>query len=153
MKVYVARGDHVKIKRLEHVAIAVTSLEDTRRVLEDTLGIPMEYQEELPKNGSRLAMFPIGPTYLELVQSTRGGTRTDEWIAEHGEGLYHICLEVEDIDGALTELRAKGVRLLDETPRTGHGDARIAFLDPRSTANVLVELAEIPAAHAEGPRA
>ncbi len=142
----------MKIKRLEHVAIAVTSLDATRRILEDTLGIAMEYLEEIPKNGSRLAMFPIGQTYLELVQSTRGGTRTDEWIAEHGEGLYHICLEVEDIDAALAELRAKGVHLLDETPRTGHGGARIAFLDPRSTGSVLVELAELPANHGAAHR-
>ncbi len=129
------------------MAVAVKNLDDARRVLEDTLGIRMAYEEELPKYGSRLAMFPIGESHVELVQSTKEGTRTQQWIAEHGEGLFHICLEVDDIDAALAELRAKGVRLQDETPRPGHGGTRIAFLDPRSTANVLVELVEIPESH------
>jgi methylmalonyl-CoA/ethylmalonyl-CoA epimerase len=143
----------VKIKRIEHVAIAVKSLDATRKMLEDTLGLEMEYQEEIPKNGSRLAMFPVGETYIELVQSTREGTQTSDWIAERGEGLYHICVEVEDIEAALAELKQKGVRLRDETPRTGHGGARIAFLDPRSTGNVLIELAELTAGHAAGTSA
>ena len=133
----------MKIKRLEHVAIAVTDIDATRRMLENTLGLGMEYQEDLPENHAKLAMFPIGETYLELVQSTRDGTRTGEWIARHGESLYHLCFEVEDIVAALAELKAKGVKLLDEEPRIGHGGARIAFLDPRSTGNILVELAEM----------
>ena len=137
----------MKIKRLEHVAIAVRDIDATRRMLEETLGLGMEYQEELPKNHARLAMFPIGETYLELVQSTKEGTRTGEWIARHGESLYHLCFEVEDIVGALAELKAKGVRLLDEEPRIGHGGALIAFLDPRSTGNILVELAEMSGEH------
>jgi methylmalonyl-CoA/ethylmalonyl-CoA epimerase len=140
----------VKITRIEHVAIAVKSLDATRTMLEETLGLEMDYEEEIPKNGSRLAMFPIGETSIELVQSTRDGTRTAQWIAERGEGLYHICLEVEDIDAALVELRAKRVALLDEVPRTGHGGTRIAFLDPRSTGNVLIELVEMVAGHATG---
>ncbi len=134
----------MKIKRLEHVAVAVRNLDAARRVLEDTLGIRMAYEEEIPKYGTRLAMFPIGESHVELVQSTREGTRTEQWIAERGEGLYHICLEVDDIDAALVELKAKGVSLQDQTPRTGHGGTRIAFLDPASTANVLVELVEMP---------
>jgi methylmalonyl-CoA epimerase len=137
----------LKIKRLEHVAIAVHDIDATRRMLEQTLGLPMEYQEELPKNHAKLAMFPIGETYIELVQSTKPDTRTGEWVAKHGESLYHLCFEVEDIEAALAELKAKGVALLDETPRIGHGGARIAFLDPRSTNNILVELAEISGEH------
>ena len=90
-------------------------------------------------------MFPVGETYLELLEGTSQSSDVAKWIGERGQGLYHICLEVEDIDGALAELKAKGVRLLDEKPRIGHGGARIAFLDPQSTANVLVELAELPA--------
>jgi methylmalonyl-CoA epimerase len=69
-------------------------------------------------------------------------------MSDKGAGLYHICFEVEDIDSALAELKAKGVILRDETPRIGHGGARIAFLDPMSTGNVLIELAELPAGHA-----
>ena len=70
-----------------------------------------------------------------------------KWISEKGTGLFHICFEVEDIDGALAELKAKGVKLRDETPRIGHGGARIAFIDPSSTGDVLIELAELSASH------
>jgi methylmalonyl-CoA/ethylmalonyl-CoA epimerase len=70
-----------------------------------------------------------------------------KWIDEKGTGLFHICFEVEDIDGALAELKQKGVKLRDETPRIGHGGARIAFIDPSATGNVLIELAELPAGH------
>ena len=90
-------------------------------------------------------MYPIGETYLEVLESNDPKTETSRWIEEHGEGLFHICLEVEDIDSALTELREKGVKLLDEVPRVGLGGARIAFLDPESTGNLLIELAEISA--------
>ena len=90
-------------------------------------------------------MYPIGDTYLEVLESNDPKTETSRWIEEHGEGLFHICLEVEDIDSALSELREKGVKLLDEVPRVGHGGARIAFLDPESTGNLLIELAEISA--------
>lgn len=134
----------MKVKRVEHIAIAVKDLESAKRIFEEKLGLAMEYEEELPQYGTKLAMYPVRETYLELLQAMREGTETDRWIAERGEGLYHICLEVEDIQGALTELRAKGVGLLDERPRVGHGNTRIAFLDPRSTANVLIELVEIP---------
>jgi len=71
-------------------------------------------------------------------------TPKPRWIAERGEGLFHICLEVEGIEEALDELRGKGVKLLDERPRIGHANSRIAFIDPESTGNVLIELVELP---------
>lgn len=140
----------MKVKRVEHIAIAVRDLESAKRIFEEKLGLAMEYQEELPQYGTKLAMYPVRETYLELLQAMREGTETDRWITERGEGLYHICLEVEDIQGALAELKANGVGLLDERPRVGHGNTRIAFLDPRSTANVLIELVEIPPKPAAG---
>lgn len=69
------------------------------------------------------------------------------WIAEKGQSLFHICFEVEDIVGAVDELRDKGVKLLNETPRPGHGGSQIVFLDPESTGNILIELAQLPASH------
>ena len=137
----------MKIKRIEHIAVAVKSMDKMRDLLENKLGINMEYEEDLPEYHTKLAMYPVGDTYIELLESDHPQTETSEWITAHGEGLFHICLEVEDIDGALDELREKGVKLLDETPRTGHGGARIAFLNPESTGNILIELAEIPAGH------
>lgn len=141
----------MKIKRVEHIAIAVKDLEAAKRIFEEKLGLALEYEEALPQYGTKLAMFPVRETYLELLQAMAPGTETDRWIAERGEGLYHICLEVDDIQGALAELKAKGVRLLDERPRIGHGNTQIAFLDPQSTANVLIELVQIPRAASERP--
>ena len=133
----------MKIKRVEHIAVAVKSMEKMHDVLENTLGIEMEYEEEFPEYHTKLAMYPVGGTYIELLESDHPKTETSEWIEEHGEGLFHICLEVEDIDLALIELKAKGIALIDDKPRIGHGGARISFLSPKATGNVLIELAEL----------
>lgn len=134
----------MRVKRVEHVAIAVRDLQAARRIFEEKLGLALAYEEDFPQYQTRIAMYPVGETYLELLQATGEASDTARWIAQHGEGLYHICLEVEDIDAALAELRAREVGLLDERPKAGHGGSRIAFLDPRSTGNVLVELVEVP---------
>ena len=135
----------MKVKRIEHIAIAVKSMKESRALFESKLGFELEYEEHLPQYHTRLAMYPVGQSYIELLESDREGTETSRWIAEHGEGLFHICLEVEDIEGALTELRQKGLKLIDERPRIGHANSRIAFLDPKSTGNVQIELVELPA--------
>lgn len=135
----------MKIKRVEHIAVAVESLRDSIGMLRDTFGIPLQYEEQI--GSTRLAMLPVGETYIELLQGDGPDNGVRKWITEKGPGLFHICFEVEDIDGALTELKAKGVKLRDETPRIGHGGAKIAFIDPASTGNVLIELAELPAGH------
>ena len=134
----------MKIKRIEHIAVAVKNLQSMREVLEDKLGIEMEYEEYLPQHSTRLAMFPVGETYIELLESDKPNTGTSQWIAEHGEGLFHICLEVEDIDASMTELRAKGMTFQQDEPLIGHGNCRIAFLDPSCTGNLVIELAELP---------
>lgn len=135
----------MKIVRVEHIAIAVDSLQQSIDLMKNTFGIPIEYEEQIGQ--TRLAMLPVGQTYIELLEGQGPDSGVTKWIGEKGTGLFHICFEVEDIDGALAELKAKGVKLRDETPRTGHGGSRIAFLDPASTGNVLIELAELPAGH------
>jgi methylmalonyl-CoA/ethylmalonyl-CoA epimerase len=136
----------MKIKRVEHIAIAVDSLTASLGLMRDTFGLSLEYEEQIGQ--TRLAMLPVGQTYLELLEGQGPESGVTRWIDDHGPGLFHICFEVEDIDGALRELRDKGVKLRDETPRIGHGGARIAFIDPSATGNVLIELAELPAGHA-----
>ena len=133
----------MKIKRIEHIAIAVKSMAQSREIFEAKLGFSLEYEEYLPQYNTRLAMYPVGQTYIELLESDGDNTETARWIAEHGEGLFHICLEVEDIEEALDELKRKGVKLIDEQPRIGHANSRIAFIDPKSTGNVLIELVEL----------
>ena len=135
----------MKVKRIEHIAIAVKSMTQSREIFEAKLGFNLEYEEYLPQYKTRLAMYPIGQTYIELLESESDDTETARWIAEHGEGLFHICLEVEDIEAALDELTQKGIRLIDQQPRVGHANSRIAFIDPKSTGNVLIELVELAA--------
>ncbi|MBT4487727.1 MAG: VOC family protein [Rhodospirillaceae bacterium] len=135
----------MKIKRIEHVAIAVHNMAESMTMLENTLGLELDYEETI--GDTKLAMYPVGETFVELLQA--GGTTSPvaDWVAERGQSLFHLCFEVEDIDAALDEMRAKGVKLLDETPKSGHGGSRIAFLDPASTGDILIELAELPADH------
>jgi methylmalonyl-CoA/ethylmalonyl-CoA epimerase len=132
----------MKIKRVEHIAIAVDSLRQSMNLLRDTFGLEVEYEQQI--GPTRLAMLPVGETYLELLEGQGPDSGVSKWIKEKGTGLFHICFEVDDIDAALAELKAKGVNLRDHSPRIGHGGARIAFLDPVSTGNVLIELAELP---------
>ncbi len=135
----------MKIKRVEHIAIAVHNMAESMAMLKNTLGLELDYEETI--GSTKLAMFPVGETSLELLEAESPTSPVADWIEERGQSLYHLCFEVEDIDAALDELRAKGVKLLDETPKAGHGGSRIAFLDPASTGDILIELAELPAGH------
>jgi methylmalonyl-CoA epimerase len=135
----------MKIKRVEHVAIAVRDMASSMAMLERVFGMKLEYQEQI--GSTKLAMYPVGETYLELLEASAPESGVAKWISKNGESLFHLCFEVDDIDAALVELRGKGVKLLDETPRIGHAGSRIAFLDPQSTGNILIELAELAAGH------
>jgi methylmalonyl-CoA/ethylmalonyl-CoA epimerase len=135
----------MKIKRIEHIAIACHDMKETMGVFENAFGLKMECEEDLPS--AKLSMYPVGETYIEFLEGKTEEFGIKKWVREKGQSLFHICFEVEDIDGALDELRAKGVKLLDETPKPGHGGSRIAFIDPESTGNVLIELAELPPGH------
>ena len=135
----------MKLKRVEHVAIAVRDMKASMKMLEETLGLELDYEERI--GDTRLAMYPVGETSIELLQAEGPASQVNGWIEDNGESIYHICFEVDDIDAALAELKGKGVGLIDETPRTGHGGSRIAFLDPASTGGIVIELAELPAGH------
>jgi methylmalonyl-CoA/ethylmalonyl-CoA epimerase len=141
----------MRLKRVEHVAIAVKDMDAAKRVFEDVLGLALEHEEEIPRYQTKLAFYPVGETYLELLQATSEASETAQWIAARGEGFYHLCFEVDDLEAALAELNTKGVRLLDERPRLGHANTRIAFLDPGSTVNVLMELVEVPKGQGPAP--
>jgi methylmalonyl-CoA/ethylmalonyl-CoA epimerase len=135
----------MKIKRIEHVAIAVNDMRQSMDMLEKLFDLKLEYAQETEL--SHIAMYPVGETYIELLQGKSEQSSASKWISKRGQGLFHLCFEVENIDQALEELRAKNVKLLNETPKIGHGGCRIAFIDPESTGNFLIELAEIPAGH------
>ena len=134
----------MKIKRIEHIAVALKNMDAVKDVLENKLGLPLEYEEHLPAHATTLAMFPVGETYIELLQSDKPDSGTNKWIAERGEGLFHICLEVDDIDTSMRELCEKGIRFQTQEPMVGHGSCRIVFMDPATTGGLVIELAEQP---------
>ena len=135
----------MKIKRVEHIAVVVKDMAQTGAMLENIFGLKMEYEEQI--KSTKLAMFPVGETYIELLQAAAPDSQVAQVLAEKGEGYYHICFEVEDIDGAVEELKAKNVKLLNDVPREGHGGSRIVFINPESTGNFLIELAELAPGH------
>jgi methylmalonyl-CoA epimerase len=139
------------IKKIDHIAIVVHSIEEALQVYEGALGLELAEVEEVPEQAVRVAFLPIGESEIELVEplttdtsaklSTSSGVA--KFLEKRGEGVHHICLEVDDIEAALHDLAAKGMRLIDEQPRQGaHG--RVAFLHPKSAHGVLIELIEKP---------
>ena len=135
----------MKIKRVEHIAIAVDSIKQSLNLMRDTFGLDLEYEEQIGQ--TKLAMLPVGQTYIELLEGTGPESGVTSWIKENGTGLFHICFEVDDIEGAIAELKAKNVKLQSDTWRTGHAGSKIVFLDPASTGNCVIELAELPEGH------
>jgi methylmalonyl-CoA epimerase len=131
----------MKIKRVEHIAIAVDSIQQSLGLMRDTFGLELEYEETI--GSTKLAMLPVGQTYIELLEGSGADNGVVKWIDKKGTGLFHICFEVEDIEGAIAELKAKNVALETDTWRIGHGGSKIIFLDPASTGNVVIELAEL----------
>ncbi len=108
----------MKIKRLEHVAITVKDMDKARNTWVDVLGINQEYEEQIGQ--TKLAMLPVGQTYIELLEATGPDSPVNEWMDKSGESLWHLCFEVDDIDAAVVELKGKGVKLLNDEPKPGH---------------------------------
>jgi len=135
----------MKIKRIEHVGVVVRDIEASRRLWEGCFGIPLGGVEQPAGRPVRLALYPVGESMVELLAGTTPDSKHARMVAEGKGGLNHICFEVENIEEALAELKAKGVPLIDQVPRIGHAGCRIAFIDPAATENCLIELAELPA--------
>lgn len=125
---------------LDHVGIAISSLSDALTFYRDTLGLEIERPEEIASQRVRAHFIPVGDATLELLEATADDSPIARFLAKRGPGLHHVALRVEDIIAALAELKARGIRLIDETPRPGAHGALVAFLHPSSTHGVLVEL-------------
>ncbi len=128
--------------KLDHVGIAVESLDEATRLYAGLLGLESVGTELVEEQRVRTAFLPLGESEVELLESTDPEGPLAAFIAKRGPGVHHIAYRVEDLDAALAELRAAGVRLIDEAPRYGAGGARIAFIHPKSAGGVLVELCE-----------
>lgn len=130
------------IKKINHVAIAVSDIEAALDFWRDGLGLPVDHIEEVPSQKATVAFLPVGDSEVELVKPTNEDTGVAKFLAERGGGIHHLCLEVENIDEVLKELKARGIRLINETPLQLPG-RKIAFVHPKSAGGVLVELYQI----------
>ncbi|MBU1180602.1 MAG: methylmalonyl-CoA epimerase [Pseudomonadota bacterium] len=132
----------MKILKIDHLGIAVNSIETGKGFWTDVLGLKFEGSETVAEQKVTTAFFPVGESEVELLESTAPDGPVAKYIEKKGEGIQHIAFRVENIEEALAELKEKGVRLIDEKPRIGAGGARIAFLHPKSTNGILIELCE-----------
>ena len=132
----------MKILKIDHLGIAVNSIEDGKSFWSETLGLHFEGSETVTEQKVTTAFFPVGESEVELLESTSPDGPVAKFIEKKGQGFQHIAFRVENIEEALEELKEKGIQLIDQKPRIGAGGAKIAFLHPKATGGVLVELCE-----------
>jgi len=132
----------MKVKHIDHIGIAVKSIKEGQKFFSDILGLELGGLETVEEQKVTTGFFPITDSELELLESTAPDGPVAKFIEARGEGIQHIAFRVENIDEALKELKEKGVRLIDQEARKGAGGARIAFIHPKETHGVLVELCE-----------
>lgn len=131
-----------KITKINHVAIAVKDIDESLIFWRDAMGIDLHHMEDVPSQKSMVAFLPTGESEIELVKPTAEDTGVAKFLVERGGGIHHLCFEVDDIVGMLAMLKEKGVRLIDEEPKVLPG-RKMAFVHPKSTGGVLVELYEV----------
>jgi methylmalonyl-CoA/ethylmalonyl-CoA epimerase len=132
----------MKILKIDHLGIAVNSIDEGKSFWSDVLGLDFEGSETVAEQKVTTAFFPVGESEVELLESTAPDGPVAKYIEKRGQGIQHVAFRVADIDAALDELKAKGIKLIDQTPRMGAGGAKIAFLHPKATNGVLVELCQ-----------
>jgi methylmalonyl-CoA/ethylmalonyl-CoA epimerase len=132
----------MKILKIDHVGVAVKDADAALKLFEGLLGLKVEGSETVPEQKVRTVFLPVGETEVELLEATAPDSPIARFLEKRGEGVQHIAFRVENIEEALAELEAKGVALIDRKPRIGAGGKKIAFLHPRDTLGVLIELSE-----------
>ncbi|KAA3662175.1 MAG: methylmalonyl-CoA epimerase [Chloroflexi bacterium] len=131
------------LKRINHIALVVPELDSAKRFWIDVMGLPLEQEEHVAEQRVDVAFMPLDGTNIELLKPTDGESGVAKYLDRRGPGMHHICFEVDDIDAALVELRNASVPLIDEEPRSGHDGKQYAFIHPKGTGGVLVELYQI----------
>ena len=127
---------------IDHIGIATRELNAAMAVWGDALGLSLNFTEEVTEQGVRVAMLPIGETHIELLEPLSPDSPVGKFLEKRGPGIHHIAIGVTDIRVKLAELKDKGVRLIDETPRLGTGGCLVAFIHPSSANGVLLELVQ-----------
>ncbi len=129
-------------EKIDHIGIAVADLEKAISFYRDQVGLEFKGTEVIDEQKVKVAFFPVGESKIELLESTDPSGPVSKFIEKKGEGIQHLSFRVSNIEDKLKELKEQGVALIDEKPRYGAGGARIAFLHPKSTGGVLIELCE-----------
>ena len=132
----------METKIIDHIGIAVNSIDEAMKFWEGALGVKCHGVEEVAEQKVKTVFLPIDDSEIELLEGTSEDSPVSKFIAKNGQGIQHIAIRVADIEAALAELKEKGVRLIDEKPRIGAGGAKIAFLHPKATGGVLLELCQ-----------
>lgn len=132
----------MKTTVVDHIGIAVKSIDEALKFWEGTLAIKCHGVEEVAEQKVKTAFLPIEDTEVELLEATSPESPVAKFIEAKGEGIHHLAIRVDNLEAALAEMKEKGVRLIDEKPRLGAGGARIAFIHPKATGGVLLELSE-----------
>jgi methylmalonyl-CoA/ethylmalonyl-CoA epimerase len=128
--------------KLDHIGIAVNSIDEKLKVWRDILGLELERVEEVSDQKVRVAVLPAGDVNIELLEPVDDSSTIRKFIDKKGEGLHHLCFKVKDIESILSEMKAQGFVLINEKPRIGAAGRKIAFIHPKSTGGVLIELTE-----------
>jgi methylmalonyl-CoA epimerase len=128
--------------KIDHIGIAVKSIAAALKVYEQAVGLKLAGYDEVDDQGVRVAMLDIGESRIELLEPTRPESPVEKFMNKRGEGIHHIAVRVDNIDEALDRLKTAGIRLIDEKPKRGAHNTRIAFIHPASTYGVLMELVE-----------
>jgi methylmalonyl-CoA epimerase len=134
-------------ERIDHIGVAVADLDASLELLAGTFGMPVAHREVVTEQGVEAVLLDVGENHVELLAPLADDTPVGRFLARQGPGLHHVAYQVTDIDGALTEIRDAGLRLIDERPRTGIRESRVAFLHPSATGGVLTEIVEPAAGH------
>jgi len=132
------------LKRLDHVAVLVPDLDQALAFWQDKLGLSLDHVETISSMAVKIAFLPLGESEIELVQPTTEDSGLAKFLEKRGPGLHHICIEVDDIKAKLADLKEKDVRLIDEEPVKMDDGRQLAFIHPKSTGGVLLELYELP---------
>ncbi len=132
-----------KVLRIDHVAMAVDDLEATIAFWRDGLGLELTHLEDVPAENSQVAFFRVGASEVELVKPTSDDSGLKRYLEKRGPGMHHLCLEVDDLEGMLEQLKQAGIQLINESPVQGQGGKRYAFIHPKSAKGVMVELYEL----------
>ncbi|OYT15667.1 MAG: methylmalonyl-CoA epimerase [Bacteroidetes bacterium 4572_77] len=132
----------MKAMKVDHIGIAVKNIDEAIKVYSEVLGLEIGGTEVVEEQKVKVAFLPVGDSEIELLESTSEDGPIAKYIERNGEGIQHIAFRVENIEKAIEEMKEKGMRMIDETPRYGAGGAKIAFVHPKSTNRVLIELTE-----------